>query len=445
MRRILVLIVALAMILCAGSVTVGAEDSSGDSAEQTVLLLIQCWLTDDAPTYSEMSQRITNMPTLESAYIRSTIEVNVEGSRTMYPLEFENGKGLLKCELTFKNGVSDIEVKFVSSSFTDADGKKLLVFEKIEKIIKLTADSVEYQAEIEHGWSNELMRHYEMSAQGDSTEESGNIVSSLLSKLKDFSSQITSAGIMIMSDDLFSSDELNGIIDKIYNIIYPIAFLLMCAIWLVGIGKNGITMELWQKESYIKPLLRLFWGIAMMAVCMPLLELIFSLFHGITLQAFDSNIQVGAGSSFDSLEKESEKWISDSWIVGGIMTFINVIINIPTILVNSGFDMLFAVVFYIVVAMRFIKLAVLQCMSPFFFACSVSDKTEKYMQSFLREYIILAAQILVAMSMYAVLNSIFNALFSLQGGLSAIFNLIMYIAGIIAVAGSGKFMRNLMT
>jgi len=127
------------------------------------------------------------------------------------------------------------------------------------------------------------------------------------------------------------------------------------------------------------------------------------------------------------------------------MTFINVIINIPTILVNSGFDMLFAVVFYIVVAMRFIKLAVLQCMSPFFFACSVSDKTEKYMQSFLREYIILAAQILVAMSMYAVLNSIFNALFSLQGGLSAIFNLIMYIAGIIAVAGSGKFMRNLMT
>jgi len=132
MRRILVLIVALAMILCAGSVTVGAEDSSGDSAEQTVLLLIQCWLTDDAPTYSEMSQRITNMPTLESAYIRSTIEVNVEGSRTMYPLEFENGKGLLKCELTFKNGVSDIEVKFVSSSFTDADGKKLLVFEKIK-------------------------------------------------------------------------------------------------------------------------------------------------------------------------------------------------------------------------------------------------------------------------------------------------------------------------
>lgn len=458
MKRILWVIVALTIILCIGTTVVGAEDTgTADANEIEVKLTLHFSLKYDIPTHAEISKKIETLPQLEAAYKSSTVQITTETFSDTYPIRFDGNKGIVECEL-FVAEKADINIKLISASFGVENEKNILVFEQVAKTLKLSAGKTSISADIEHEWSNELIRYYDALVQeerikdafedlkdeGNTTAGSSNMVQRLLTNLENFANKLTAVGSLILADDMFASEQLNNIIENIYNIIYPIAFFLMCAIWLISLGKSGVTIELWQKESYIKPLLRLLWGIAMMAVCMPLLELIFSVFHGISAQAFGS-ISIGASSSFEELKDEAESWVNHSWIVGGIMTFINVILNIPNILVNSGFNLVFAIVFYVIVAIRFIKLAVLQCLSPFFFACSVSDKTEKYLQSFLREYVVLAAQILVAMAMYSILTAMFNSVMNAVDAIGTVFNLVMYLAAIISVAGSGKFLRNMMT
>lgn len=241
------------------------------------------------------------------------------------------------------------------------------------------------------------------------------------------------------ADQIFASELLDSVIAGIYNDVYPLAFALMILIWLVSVGKSAITTELFNKDQMLKPLLRLLWSMTMLSASMPVLELIFSLFHGLA-----SQISTGVPMSLVSaLLAESAGWIDDSWVVGGIITFFNVILALPKIVVYVGIEVIFGIVFYVIIFIRFVKLAVLQSISPFFFACSAGEKTERYLASFMREYIVFGAQIFIAIVMYSLTVTIYG---TMQTSLMVrpVIGSIAYIAGIISVAGSGKFIRSLM-
>ncbi len=265
------------------------------------------------------------------------------------------------------------------------------------------------------------------------------LVDGIVDSLESVAGAFAAGDALETADTLFAGDMVNGVITEIYNSVYPLAFVLMVVIWLVSIGKSAITTELYNEKQMLKPLLRLIWGITILSASMPILELIFSVFHGLS-----SKISVGVPMSLISvLVEESSSWVDDSWVVGGIMTFFNVIAALPKIVVYVGLEVLFGLVFYVIIFIRFIKLAVLQGISPFFFACSAGEKTERYLASFLREYIVFAAQIFVAIVMYSIIVTAYGTMQTTMM-IRPLISCIAYLAGMISVAGSGKFIRSLM-
>ena len=248
----------------------------------------------------------------------------------------------------------------------------------------------------------------------------------------DFIADTKTANVINEADSMFNTENADSIIKRAYNVMYPLCTVLMVLIWVIGIGKSAVSTDLFTGEKMVKPVIRIIWGIGLMGLSMTLLEMIFGISHNI-LQDIHRDIDVRP-SMFDDWIIESEKMIDDTWLVGPIITAFNVIVSSPRLYMYLGIEVVFELVLQVVLYLRFIRLAVMQSVSPLFFAFSVSEKTERYTQSFIKEYIVLCIQAVVAVIMYSIVMSEF---FNYDQNLFE--KLVLTIAGMIAVAGSGKF------
>lgn len=248
----------------------------------------------------------------------------------------------------------------------------------------------------------------------------------------DFIADTKTANVINEADSMFNTENADSIIKRAYNVMYPLCTVLMVLIWVIGIGKSAVSTDLFTGEKMVKPVIRIIWGIGLMGLSMTLLEMIFGISHSI-LQDIHRDIDVRP-SMFDDWIIESEKMIDDTWLVGPIITAFNVIVSSPRLYMYLGIEVVFELVLQVVLYLRFIRLAVMQSVSPLFFAFSVSEKTERYTQSFIKEYIVLCIQAVVAVIMYSIVMSEF---FNYDQNLFE--KLVLTIAGMIAVAGSGKF------
>lgn len=248
----------------------------------------------------------------------------------------------------------------------------------------------------------------------------------------DFIADTKTANVINEADSMFNTENADSIIKRAYNVMYPLCTVLMVLIWVIGIGKSAVSTDLFTGEKMVKPVIRIIWGIGLMGLSMTLLEMIFGISHSI-LQDIHRDIDVRP-SMFDDWIIESEKMIDDTWLVGPIITALNVIVSSPRLYMYLGIEVVFELVLQVVLYLRFIRLAVMQSVSPLFFAFSVSEKTERYTQSFIKEYIVLCIQAVVAAIMYSIVMGEF---FNYDQNLFE--KLVLTIAGMIAVAGSGKF------
>ncbi len=337
-----------------------------------------------------------------------------------------------KCEKADVENDISVETLYVHVANYDLDGKAI---------------------DIEMHWTQIALKFYNAALEKDTDAiideliilggvDNGDMVDSLINTLRELVSRWSIGGSITNADKNFGSATVDEYIQKFYEKVYPIAFAIMALLWLFNVAKSSVSLELYNKD-FVKPLLRLLWGIGMMMFCMPLLEFIYGIFNELTSSI--SSSFGGVVSLFDAIASESDAWKDDSWVVGGIITFINIIRNLPKIAVYILLEIVFGLVFYVILFLRFVKLAVMQCISPFFAACSVGDKTEKYYHSFLREYIIHAGQLLMTYLMYIMVTICYASLPSGWNPLGNAVGIIVYIAGIIGLIGSGKFLRQLMT
>lgn len=341
---------------------------------------------------------------------------------------------LLDYQKASASGVLSVEINFIGNDNFQGASKKV----DLSSIV-ITGNEYATELDIHAVVANE----WDMSLENGS-EWSESFVGEFMKDLKDILNKFSISNNLIYSDDFFSGSLVDDIINKAYRVIYPTAFALMAIIWLISVGKSSVSTDLWNKDSCIKPLLRLAWAVGLMSLAIPILELIFSIFHTLAATAYYDGIANGVESLFDQILAESKDWLDDSWVVGGILTFFNVVWNLPKILLYLLLEVLFGMVFYIVITIRFLKLATMQCISPFFFACAGSEKTDKHLHNFMLEYTICCAQILVAMVMYSLVTVMYANMTTGWMALQNLLGVVMYIAGIITVAGSGKFLRNLL-
>lgn len=426
---------------------------TASAAKTEVYITYTVSLDSSAIAYDDIKAVLTDLPPLTTLYQQCAVTVSYAGGTETDDLYISGGKGKVGISLMYDNTDNDT----ITISLTSATYGGVAVFECADQTLSRTSDTKELDVDITVGWSAALLSNYN-AQKGKTTDEkvdamfgllpdedSGNdYVEGIIGKLEGFAT-LSSTSALISADSLFASDSLNSLISTTYNTLYPTAFVLMCVLWLFGIGKQAVTTDLYSKNDLVKPLLRLLWGLGIMAISMPLLELIFSVFHRLAATTMLDGVASAFGGGMGDLTDALRGCVSNTPIIGGLKTMFNIIKLLfkygPVLIIN----VVFAGIFYIIIALRFIKLAVLQCISPFFFACGASEKTDRYLQSFLKEYIVLAAQILVAGLVYSFLGLVYSSAWDGETILTAgIVSVLLYLAGMIAAGGSGKLLRHAM-
>lgn len=436
MKR-LIAFVAVLMVFAVSTVPVFAIDYANDGKKALLVEIKKPTVLPTGLTEDEVDSWLDGC-SVQIEYPNGTVQsASVFGGealfnsiRTQY---LEDGTSLLNLRITFvqrtvsvsleeKETFDEVNLYSFSKSVTYDTG----LGTGIEKLDLEISTSLS-----EAGQRTELLKYIELL--GSATDTGSTLINRINTMVLSMSGYANLGGDYIANaDTLFNGENTDNIIQRAYNVIYPICTVLMVLIWVIGIGKSAISTDLFTGEKMVKPIIRIIWGIGLMAISMTLLELIFGIAHGL-LQSIHRDTNISPHLLTDWIE-ESEKLIDKTWVIGPIMTFFNVLVSAPRLIAYMAIESLFAIVLQVVLYLRFIRLAVMQAISPMFFAFSVSEKTERYTQSFIKEYIVLCIQAVVAAIMYAVVMGEF---FNYSENL--VLRLILSIAGMIAVAGSGKF------
>ncbi len=458
MKRVLLILVALVFLLHVGTISADAEEE-----QRTFNIIYTCSLKESSITYNEIKKQIPSLTSISEIYGSCRVKVITSYETLEIPLSYKENKGYATIKVSFPLSV---EKDTISLTFISAVEDGIVVFSEPTNRVSFTNTSSEISASQTLDWSEGMIKLFESEDSKNFFEEAFNKLSeSIIEGIQKIFSANDSSDFVtkieaifnsfkvfsvstnfLLSDDVLGAEETGSIIQKIYDLVYPTAFLLMCIIWLFSIAKSCVSTDLWNKESFVKPLIRLVWSVGIMTVSMPLLELIFTVFHRLALEAATATglEMLGNGGFLESIIDDLADCVDLTPIFGKVNTMKNVLNlvahNAPTFLLN----IIFGLILYVIISIRYIKLATLQCISPFFFACAGSEKADRYLHSFLKEYIILAAQIFIAIIMYAFISILNDAMKGAYiGSLSTAISVLVYLAGMICVCGSGKFLRNL--
>ncbi len=449
MKRVLSAIAAaLILLISAGAVSAGAAEGDGLTFEITYT----CSLDTASIPYDSVKEAVPNLMPLSELYKNSKVRVTANGEETEHPLTYKDGKGYANITLTYHANTS---TDTVSITLVSPVERGIVIFSEDTQSVTYTKGNTTVSVNQALNWSDGMISVYKSADTTNRLEELYDKITGigesdkgqkLVDKAKSIAQKLSKFSItlgMLFGDDLFDTYRVNDIIRGIYDIVYPIAFLVMTLVWVISVGKSYVSTDLWNKDGFIRPLLRIVWGMVIMTLSMPLLELIYSVFHELSSTAA-VRISLGSiadGSFLVSIEQELEGCLDKSWLIGPVKTGLNLAGVAAKYVTSFLIDIIFGMIFYVMLAIRFIKLAAMQCISPFFFACSGSEKADRYLHSFLKEYIIYAAQLFIGLIIYGILSVMYTSLPA--DGLSGVLTILIYIAGMICVVGSGKFMRNL--
>lgn len=454
-RLLLSILVALVVFLHVGTISAdAAEEGYTDFKIQYSIAL-----DEDAIPYKDMKDVVSSLMPLSEIYTSCKVHVQTSFGTSEVALD-SNGKATIN--LTFPNNVEQATISLKLISAVD-DG--IIVFsEPTQNTFYQKQGQISVKQTVD--WSEGMIRLYDSEDSKDffekafdklsesiiegiqeifSTNDSSEFVTKIEAIFNSFKVFSVSTNFLL-ADDILGAEETGSIIQKIYDLVYPTAFLLMCIIWLFSIAKSCVSTDLWNKESFVKPLIRLVWGVGIMTVSMPLLELIFTIFHKLALEtATATGLEVlGSGGFLEDIIDGLVSCVDTTPIFGRVNTMKNILNLVSSKAPEFVINIVFGLILYVVVSIRYIKLATLQCISPFFFACAGSEKADRYLHSFLKEYIILTAQIFIAIIMYAFISILNDAMKGAYvGSLSTAISVLVYLAGMICVCGSGKFLRNL--
>jgi len=339
----------------------------------------------------------------------------------------------------------------VNNCTVNIDGETVEVIDTAKTTISYAPAKGKVYVELNVVWTQRLINIAADRAakqEQDRLEQLGNVSGkgeSMVRDLIDTLFGITDAiyswsGIANADDDAVA---LSGTVIRIYNAVYSVSFLIMILFWLGNFTGGAVSLDLWKKDAWLPYILRLIWGITILSISLPVLNLIFSLTHQVTSavlteNAIDRNVLL---AQVDQLAAEAQ---DDTWLIGPIITFFKVLYSLPKMLLTLLLDIVFGLTLRVVLMVRTMKLGIMQGISPMFFATSSSEKGSVYTKNFLTEYIVICGQTLIAAVTLECVNRVIAALPTTPPLMMTVGATVAYIAGMLLVSGSAKFLRSLL-
>ena len=168
-----------------------------------------------------------------------------------------------------------------------------------------------------------------------------------------------------------NDSKLNVIISTVYQVLYPVGFLVMLLSWGFGIAKSTVSasLDIKDKNSIIHSIIALIIGVAAMSLAPQILTLL----TGISQWLCSSIFEAAYGSEIFRDIDFGDK-------VNILMFFTHKIT--PT----TQFEIIVLLVVNLIFIINILWIALLQCISPIFIGLMANEKTRKISFNFIKEY-----------------------------------------------------------
>lgn len=197
---------------------------------------------------------------------------------------------------------------------------------------------------------------------------------------------------MLTDDSTYSlsynngGQDINSIVRTVVNILKPFAFAFAYLAWLVNVMSSAAKYELMTAKRGFQLLAGLvligLWINFSLNVCSALVNINSDMVNAVLTQTKE---ELSFGYQFKG--KVAEK--SGIWIIGWFVDLMNAIFNgefVFYILISLAMAVV-AIIVSIKLAMRYLKISCLACVSPLFFGFVVGEETRPYFKNFISEFI----------------------------------------------------------
>ena len=219
--------------------------------------------------------------------------------------------------------------------------------------------------------------------------------------------------------------DYNSVADTIFPLFKIFAYALIIIFASVNALETALQYEMFTMRGGVKILARLtfakIWVDISLIVCRGIVAIATDWLGQITRLTADITNIIDVGVSLQH---------SDAWIVGWIIDFFNGVLLAAGILLILLPLVVLILIMFVKLFIRSFELAMLQCVSPVFFACLTGEATKQYFKRFILTYISVVVEVVFMAVIWYIyveyLNQAFSVstqantvleMFSLEGGI----------------------------
>ena len=245
--------------------------------------------------------------------------------------------------------------------------------------------------------------------------------------------------------------DYNVIADKIFPLFKTFAYALIIIFAGVNALETALQYEMFTMRGGVKILARLtlakVWVDVSLIVCRGIVSIATDWLGQIINLTSDIANSINVGVSLQH---------SDAWIIGWLIDFFNGLLLAAGILLVLIPLLVLILIMFIKLFIRSFELAMLQCVSPVFFACLTGEATKQYFRKFILTYISVVVEVVFMAVIWYVyieyLNQAFSVtteansvleLFSLEGGIINFF--MVSVGAFILMIKPPQVLKNLVT
>ena len=232
-----------------------------------------------------------------------------------------------------------------------------------------------------------------------------------------------------VTSTVFYGFDYNAIADKIFPLFRTFAYALIIIFAGVNALETALQYEMFTLRGGVKILARLtfakIWVDISLIVCRGIVAIATDWLGQITQLTADIANSLNVGVSLQH---------SDAWIIGWLIDFFNGLLLAAGILLLLIPLVVLILIMFVKLFIRYFELAMLQCVSPVFFACLTGEATKQYFKKFILTYISVVVEVVFMALIWYIyveyLNQAFSVstqantvleLFSLEGGIMNFF------------------------
>ena len=245
--------------------------------------------------------------------------------------------------------------------------------------------------------------------------------------------------------------DYNSVADTIFPLFKIFAYALIIIFASVNALETALQYEMFTMRGGVKILARLtfakIWVDISLIVCRGIVAIATDWLGQITRLTADITNIIDVGVSLQH---------SDAWIVGWIIDFFNGVLLAAGILLILLPLVVLILIMFVKLFIRSFELAMLQCVSPIFFACLTGEATKQYFKRFILTYISVVVEVVFMAVIWYIyveyLNQAFSVstqantvleMFSLEGGIINFF--MVSVGAYILMIKPPQVLKNLVT